>query len=66
MRLKWKLDSVRLDIVLILTQGRCTICAEHAIGLEIILDAPMELIDDVGYVKSHFGPFRDSVCVSAR
>jgi hypothetical protein len=24
--------------VLILTQDRCTICAEHTIGLEIILD----------------------------
>jgi hypothetical protein len=30
----------RLEIVLILTQDRCTVCAEHTIGLEIILDAP--------------------------
>jgi hypothetical protein len=35
-----ELVSVRLEIVLILTQGRCTICAERAIGSEIILDAP--------------------------
>ena len=27
-----------LEIVLILTQDRCTVCAEHTIGLEIILD----------------------------
>ena len=38
--LKWKLVSVRLEIVLILTQDRCMVCVEHTIGLEIILDAP--------------------------
>jgi hypothetical protein len=26
--------------VLILTQDRCTVCAEHTMGLEIVLDAP--------------------------
>jgi hypothetical protein len=31
---------VYLDIELILTQDRCTICAERTIGSEIILDAP--------------------------
>jgi hypothetical protein len=39
-RLKWKLVSVHLEIVLILIRDRCTVCAEHIIGLEIILDAP--------------------------
>jgi hypothetical protein len=29
-----------LDIVLTLMRDRCTVCAEHTIGLEIILDAP--------------------------
>ena len=28
------------DIVLILTQDRCTVCVERTIGLEIVLDAP--------------------------
>jgi hypothetical protein len=37
-RLKWKLISVSLEIVLILTLDRCRICAERTIGLEIILD----------------------------
>ena len=32
--------SVRLEIVLILMQDRCTICVEHTVGSEIILDAP--------------------------
>jgi hypothetical protein len=42
MRNKWKLISVRLEIVLILTQDRCTVCPEHTIGLEIILHTPDE------------------------
>ena len=29
-----------LDIVLILTQDRCTVCVKRTIGMEIILDAP--------------------------
>ena len=28
------------DRVLMLTQDRCTVCVEHTIGSEIILDAP--------------------------
>jgi hypothetical protein len=34
------LDLVRLEIVLILTQHRCTVCAERTTASEIILDAP--------------------------
>ena len=32
--------SVRLEIVLVLMQDRCTVCVKHSIGSEIILDAP--------------------------
>jgi hypothetical protein len=38
--LKWKLNSVCLEIVLILTQDRCMVCSECTIGSEIILDSP--------------------------
>jgi hypothetical protein len=38
--LKSKLISVRLEIVVILTQDRCRICTECTMGLDIILDAP--------------------------
>jgi hypothetical protein len=65
MRLKWKLDSVRLEIVGIVTQDRCIVCAERTTGLEIILH-PMELLGDVDLVESHFNPSRDSVSVGAR
>ena len=64
-RLKWKLVSVRLEIVLILSQDRCAVCVECTIVLEIVLDAPMELICDMGHVESHFGLFGDSVRVGA-
>ena len=40
MRLKWKLVSVLLDIVLILTQDRCIVCVECTIGSDNVLDAP--------------------------
>ena len=39
-RLKPKLISIRLEMVLILAQDRCMVCAELTIGSEIILDAP--------------------------
>ena len=40
MRLKQKLVSVHLEVVLILTQDRCMVCAEHTIGSKNILDTP--------------------------
>ena len=32
--------SVRLEMVLVLVQDRCTVCAKRTIGLDIVLDAP--------------------------
>jgi hypothetical protein len=34
------LTLVRLEIVLILMQDRCTVCVERTMGSEILLDAP--------------------------
>jgi hypothetical protein len=39
-RLKWKLNLVKLGILLILTQDRCTVYAKRTIGSQIVLDAP--------------------------
>ena len=64
-RVKWKLVSVHLEIVPILTQDRCKVCAERTIGSKIIWTHPMELLSDVGQVESYFGPFGDSVSVGA-
>ena len=41
------------------------VCAERTIGSEIVLDAPDELLADVGRVESLFGLFGDGVSVSA-
>jgi hypothetical protein len=40
MRVKWKLDSVRLKIALISTEDRCTVYAEQTKCLKIVLYAP--------------------------
>ena len=37
------LISIHLDMVLVLVQDRCTVCAKHTIGSEIILDAPDDI-----------------------
>jgi hypothetical protein len=36
----WNLVSVRLEILLLLTQDSFTVCAKRTIGSEIILDTP--------------------------
>ena len=52
-KLNWKLVLVCLEIVLILTQDRYTVCAERTIDSEIILDAPnAKLLGDLGHVES--------------
>jgi uncharacterized membrane protein len=43
------LTLVRLEIVLIFMQGRCTVCAEHTTGSEIVLDAPDGTIRSCGW-----------------
>ena len=57
---------VCLDIVLVLTQDRCAVCAERTIGSKSTWTHPMELLCDVGHVESCFGPLGDSVSVDAR
>ena len=39
-RLRWKLDLVYLEIVLILTQDRCMVYIEPTICLQVILNTP--------------------------
>jgi hypothetical protein len=57
MRLKWKLVSFHLEIVLILIQDRCTVCAERTVSSKSFWTHPMELLGDMGHVESRFGPF---------
>ena len=54
----WNLVSVRLEIVLLSVQNRCTVCAKRTIGSEIILDTMMVLVET--QVDACFGLFGDS------
>ena len=58
--------SVRLEMVLVLVQDRCTVCAKRTIGLETVLEALMVLLGDEAQVQAHFGVFRDSASLDAR
>jgi hypothetical protein len=57
---KWKLILVHLEIVSISTQERCTVCAERAIGSEIILGTTDGILRDMGQMEAHFSLFGDS------
>jgi hypothetical protein len=65
-RLKWKLVSARLEIGLILMQGRCSVALNMPKAKKSFWTHPMESLGDVRQVKSRFGPFGDGVSVSAR
>ena len=47
-------------------QDRYTVYMERTICLEINLDTPIELLDDVCHMKSTFGVLRDSISFGAR
>ena len=50
--------SIRLEMVFLSVQDRCTVCAKHSMGLETVLDAPIVLLGDEAQVQTHFGLFR--------
>jgi hypothetical protein len=45
---------------------RCMVCAIRTVGSEILLDAPDSTLGDVAQMEARFGPFGDSVSISAR
>ena len=62
----WNLVSVRLEIVLVSVQDRCTFCAKHTIGLDIVFNAPMVLLGDEAQVEAPFSLFVDSANLDTR
>ena len=62
----WNLVSVRLEIVLVLVQDRCTLCAKRTIGLDIVFNTSMELLGDEAQVEARFSPCGDSANLDAR
>ena len=62
----WKLVSVRLEIVLVSVQDRCTVSAKRTIGLDIIFNALMVLLGDEAQLEAHFSSCGDSANLDAR
>jgi hypothetical protein len=48
---KWKLVSVRLEIVLISAQDRCTVCANFTTGMKPFWAQPKVHLGDVRQVE---------------
>ena len=65
-RLKWKLVFGLIEIMLILTQDRYTVCVECTIGSKNVLDAPDGLLGDECQVEACFSAFGDSANLDAR
>ena len=65
-RLKWRLGSVCLEILLILMQVGARFAWNIPYAQKSIWMHQMELLDDMCHMESHFGPFRDSVSFGAR
>jgi hypothetical protein len=59
------LVSVRLEIVLILTQDSARFASNVPWAQNSFWTDPIEYLGDVGHVESHFGLFGDNVSVSA-
>ena len=62
----WNLVSDRLEIVLVLVEDRCTVCAKRTIGSDIVFNAQMVLLGDGAQVEAPFSPFGDSANLDAR
>jgi hypothetical protein len=58
---KWNLVSVRLEIVLVLAQDSCMVCAERTTGFKNFLGTPDGLLGDIGQVEARFRLFGDSI-----
>ena len=54
------------EIVLVSVEDRCTVCAKHTTGLDIVFNAPMVLLCDEAQVEARFSPFGDSSNLDAR
>ena len=66
MRLKWKLVSVHLEIVLVSVEDRSMVCAKRCIGSDIVFNAPMVLLGDDAQVEAPFSLFIDSANLDTR
>jgi hypothetical protein len=62
----WNLVSVRLEIVLVLVQYRCTVCAECTLAQKSFWTHPTILLGDEAKVEACLSTFGDSANLDAR
>jgi hypothetical protein len=62
----WNLVLVLLKTVLVSVQDKCTICAKHTLGKEIVLDTPDGTLSYEAQVEVRFSPIGDSAKLDAR
>ena len=62
----WNPVSDRLEIVFVLVQDMCMVCAKRTIGSDIVFNAPMVLLGDEAQVEAPFSLFGDSANLDAR
>ena len=58
--------SLRLEMVLVLVQDWCTVCAKRTMGQISFRTHPMVLLGDEAQLEAHFGPFGDSANFDVR
>ena len=59
--MKWKLLSVRFEIVLVLAQDRCMVAPNVPRARKSFWAQPIILLGTIGQEEACFGPFGDSV-----
>ena len=57
---------VCLEMVLVLVQDRCMVCAKRTKARELFRTKQMELLGDEAQVEAPFGPFGDSANLNTR
>ena len=58
--------SVRLEMVLVLVQDWCTVCAKRTMGQISFRTHPMVLLGVEAQLQAHFGLFGDNANLDAR
>ena len=62
----WNLVLDHLEIVLVSAEDRCTVCAKHTIGSDIVFNVPMVLLGKEAQLDAPFSPFGDIANLDAR
>ena len=57
---------IRLEMVLVSVQDRCTVCAKHTMGQKLFWTQEMVLLGDEAQVEAGFGPFGDIANLDSR